>query len=152
MVGRTKFFEEAKVNDKVYKLSLVDSIIYRYPNSEAIKELTISSIVRYPSNLYLNLSDGVTTITPRRALASYVNERDDDEIGLSIDVYALTKRECISATIAEINKRRTKLRGIEKRCRESDSELDIACIELIDIKPDEEEAMSEEEFANAALE
>ena len=152
MVGRTKFFEEAKVNDKVYKLSLVDSIIYRYPNSEAIKELTISSIVRYPSNLYLNLSDGVTTITPRRALASYVNERDDDEIGLSIDVYALTKRECISATIAEINKRRTKLRGIEKRCRESDSELDIACIELMDIKPDEEEAMSEEEFANAALE
>lgn len=152
MAGRTKFFEEAKVNDKVYKLSLVDSIIYRYPNSEAIKELTISSIVRYPSNLYLNLSDGVTTITPRRALASYVNERDDDEIGLSIDVYALTKRECISATIAEINKRRTKLRGIEKRCRESDSELDIACIELIDIKPDEEEAMSEEEFANAALE
>ena len=152
MAGRTKFFEEAKVNDKVYKLSLVDSIIYRYPNSEAIKELTIGSIVRYPSNLYLNLSDGVTTITPRRALASYVNERDDDEIGLSIDVYALTKRECISATIAEINKRRTKLRGIEKRCRESDSELDIACIELIDIKPDEEEAMSEEEFANAALE
>lgn len=152
MAGRTKFFEEAKVNDKVYKLSLVDSIIYRYPNSEAIKELTISSVVRYPSNLYLNLSDGVTTITPRRALASYVNERDDDEIGLSIDVYALTKRECISATIAEINKRRTKLRGIEKRCRESDSELDIACIELMDIKPDEEEAMSEEEFANAALE
>ena len=152
MVGRTKFFEEAKVNDKVYKLSLIDSIIYRYPNSEAIKELTISSIVRYPSNLYLNLSDGVTTITPRRALASYVNERDDDEIGLSIDVYALTKRECISATIAEINKRRTKLRDIEKRCRESDSELDIACIELMDIKPDEEEAMSEEEFANAALE
>jgi len=152
MVGRTKFFEEAKVNDKVYKLSLIDSIIYRYPNSEAIKELTISSIVRYPSNMYLNLSDGVTTITPRRALASYVNERDDDEIGLSIDVYALTKRECISAVIAEINKRRTKLRGIEKRCRESDSELDIACIELMDIKPDEEEAMSEEEFANAALE
>jgi hypothetical protein len=152
MAGRTKFFEEAKVNDKVYKLSLVDSIVYRYPNSEAIKELTISSIVRYPSNLYLNLSDGVTTITPRRALASYVNERDDDEIGLSIDVYALTKRECISAAIAEINKRRTKLRGIEKRCRESDSELDIACIELMDIKPDEEEAMSEEEFANAALE
>jgi len=152
MVGRTKFFEEAKVNDKVYKLSLIDSIIYRYPNSEAIKELTISSIVRYPSNLYLNLSDGVTTITPRRALASYVNERDDDEIGLSIDVYALTKRECISATIAEINKRRTKLRDIEKRCRESDSELDIACIELMDIKPDEQETMTEEEFANAALE
>lgn len=152
MVGRTKFFEEANVNDKVYKLSLVDSIIYRYPNSEAIKELTISSIVKYPSNLYINLSDGVTTITPRRALASYVNERDDDEIGLSIDVYALTKRECISATIAEINKRRTKLRGIEKRCRESDSELDIACIELMDIKPDEQETMTEEEFANAALE
>ena len=152
MVGTVKFFEEAKVNDKVYKLSLVDSIIYRYPNSEAIKELTISSIVRYPSNLYLNLSDGVTTITPRRALASYVNERDDDEIGLSIDVYALTKRECISAAISEINKRRAKLRGIEKRCRESDSELDIACIELMDIKPDEQETMTEEEFANAALE
>ena len=152
MVGRTKFFEEAKVNDKIYKLSLVDSIIYRYPNSDAIKELTISSIVRYPSNLYLNLSDGVTTITPRRALASYVNERDDDEIGLSIDVYALTKLECISAAIAEINKRRTKIKSIEKRCRESDSELDIACIELMGIKPDEEETMSEEEFANAALE
>lgn len=152
MAGRTKFFEEAKVNDKVYKLSLVDSIVYRYPNSEAIKELTISSIVRYPSNLYLNLSDGVTTITPRRALASYVNERDDDEIGLSIDVYALTKRECISAAIAEVNKRRTKIRGIEKRCRESDSELDIATLELMDIKPDEQEVMSEEEFANAALE
>ena len=152
MAGRTKFFEEAKVNDKVYKLSLVDSIVYRYPNSEAIKELTISSIVRYPSNLYLNLSDGVTTITPRRALASYVNERDDDEIGLSIDVYALTKRECISAAIAEVNKRRTKIRGIEKRCRESDSELDIATLELMNIRPDEQEVMSEEEFANAALE
>jgi hypothetical protein len=152
MAERTKFFEGAKVNDKVYKLSLVDSVIYRYPNSEAIKELTISSIVRYPSNLYLNLSDGVTTITPRRALASYVNERDDDEIGLSIDVYALTKRECISAAIAEINKRRTKIRGIEKRCRESDSELDIATLELMNIRPDEQEVMSEEEFANAALE
>ena len=152
MIGTTKFFEEAKVNDKIYKLSLLDSIVYRYPDGDAIREMHITSVVRYPSNLYLNLSDGVTTITPRMALASYVNERDDDEIGLSIDVYALTKRECISATIAEINKRRTKLRGIEKRCRESDSELDIACIELMDIKPDEEEAMSEEEFANAALE
>lgn len=152
MVGTVKFFEEAKVNDKIYKLSLLDSIVYRYPDGEAIREMHITSVVRYPSNLYLNLSDGVTTIVPRRSVASYINERDNDEIELSIDVYALTKRELISAAISEINKRRTKLRGIEKRCRESDSELDIACIELIDIKPDEEEAMSEEEFANAALE
>ena len=152
MVGTVKFFEEAKVNDKIYKLSLLDSIVYRYPDGEAIREMHITSVVRYPSNLYLNLSDGVTTIVPRRSVASYINERDDDEIELSIDVYALTKRECISAAISEINRRRTKLRNIERRCRESDSELDIACIELMDIKPEEEEAMSEEEFANAALE
>ena len=152
MVGTVKFFEEAKVNDKIYKLSLLDSIVYRYPDGDAIREMHITSVVRYPSNLYLNLSDGVTTIVPRRSVASYINERDDDEIELSIDVYALTKRECISAAISEINRRRTKLRNIERRCRESDSELDIACIELMDIKPEEEEAMSEEEFANAALE
>jgi hypothetical protein len=152
MVGTVKFFEEAQVNDKVYKISLVDSVVYNYPDGESIKEMHITSVVRYPSNLYLNLSDGVTTITPRRSVASYVNERDDDEIELSIDVYALTKRECISAAISEINKRRTKLRNIERRCRESDAELDITCTELMALKPEEEEAMTEEEFANAALE
>ena len=152
MVGTVKFFEEAKVNDKIYKLSLLDSIVYRYPDGDAIREMHITSVVRYPSNLYLNLSDGVTTITPRRSVTNYVSERDDDEIELSIDVYALTKRECISAAISEINKRRTKLRNIERRCKESDGELDLACIELMDIKPEEAEAMTEEEFANAALE
>ena len=147
-----KIFDDVRVNDKVYLISIRDSQPYEFPKGRVIRELKAESIIRYPTSVTVNLSDNITAINPRKSMSYHINERDEDEISLSIDVYALTKAECVRAANAAINERRTSLRAIEKRCRECDAYLNNSTIELLSVDVSEEEdVMSEEAFANAAL-
>jgi hypothetical protein len=147
-----KTFDDVRVDDKVYLISIRDSQPYEFPKGRVIRELKAESIIRYPTSMTVNLSDSITVINPRKSMTYYIREKDEDEISLSIDVYALTKAECVRAANVAINERRTSLRAIEKRCVECDANLNNSTIELLSLDvTEEEDAMSEEEFANAAL-
>ena len=147
-----KTFDDVRVDDKVYLISIRDSQPYEFPKGRVIRELKAESIIRYPTSMTVNLSDSITVINPRKSMTYYIREKDEDEISLSIDVYALTKAECVRAANVAINERRTSLRSIEKRCVECDANLNNSTIELLSLDvTEEEDTMSEEEFANAAL-
>jgi hypothetical protein len=147
-----KTFENLIVGDKVYLICIRDSKPYEFPKGRVIRELKADAITRYPSTMCVKLSDCITNIHPKRSMTYYVNYRNEDEIALSADVYALTKAECVKMTNIIINERRTNLRAIERQCKETDAELDNTTAELLmlDVK-EEEYTMTEEEFANAAL-
>ena len=134
-----KIFDNIKIGDKIYTISLRDSKIHEFPKGTALRELKVELVCEFPNYLYISLSDGITTLRAKKNDSYYINKKGEDNVILSVDVFATTKTECKEITNNIIYERKKEIEKIREKCIRTNLQLNETSTKIAIINTDEDE-------------